>query len=320
MRDNLRRYRAIRDALIQCYPGQPSGTVARPLSTLAALISGIVGSKSTQLPQIAAKVPNGPKPESRVKRFARWCDNARILEAVYFLPYAAVLLRHLALQTLVLVMDGSGGGRGVTVQVVKTGITPPLATSGRFWGAEMERLHHARRLHAQQGGTPRHCAAVASTSPPPSSCLRQSASPPHSASQNCPCATARLDGALSLPCCSSVRRRRPARRSTPPRAASKSPGGFLRSWPPHTDSPLLRAAPPRSEVASYRSEKSIASTSPRAPDATMKTSGAPAPARRRQSPRSPRHDLVSLQNPAAHAPSTADATSPGTSCRHCSGR
>src|SRR4029450_6096371 len=123
-------YRAIRDALIQCYPGQPSGTVARPLSTLAALISGIVGSKSTQLPQIAAKVPNGPKPESRVKRFARWCDNARILEAVYFLPYAAVLLRHLALQTLVLVMDGSGVGRGCTalmLHVVYKGRALPLA-------------------------------------------------------------------------------------------------------------------------------------------------------------------------------------------------
>ena len=40
MRDNLRRYRAIREALTQCYPGQPSGTVARHLSTLAALISG----------------------------------------------------------------------------------------------------------------------------------------------------------------------------------------------------------------------------------------------------------------------------------------
>src|SRR4029453_10214318 len=38
--------------------------------------------------------------------------------------------------------DGYYGG--VTVQVVKTGITPPLATSGRFWGAEMEWLHHAR--------------------------------------------------------------------------------------------------------------------------------------------------------------------------------
>jgi hypothetical protein len=78
--------------------------VARHLITLAALISGIVGSKSAQLPHIAAKVPNGTKPESRVKRFARWCDNAHILEEVYFLPYADVLLRHLALQTVVLVM------------------------------------------------------------------------------------------------------------------------------------------------------------------------------------------------------------------------
>jgi hypothetical protein len=90
MSDNRRRYRAIRDAFIQGYPGQPSGTVARHLSTLAALISGIVGSKSTQWPHLAATVPHGPKPESRVKRFARWCDNARILEAVYFLPYADV--------------------------------------------------------------------------------------------------------------------------------------------------------------------------------------------------------------------------------------
>jgi len=40
MSDNLRRYRAIRDVLTQCYPGQLSGTVARPLITLAALISG----------------------------------------------------------------------------------------------------------------------------------------------------------------------------------------------------------------------------------------------------------------------------------------
>jgi hypothetical protein len=37
MSDNLRRYRAIRDALTQWYPGQPTGTVARPLTTLAAL-------------------------------------------------------------------------------------------------------------------------------------------------------------------------------------------------------------------------------------------------------------------------------------------
>jgi len=100
------------------------------LSTLAALISGIVGSKSTQLPHIAAKVPNGTKPESRVKRFARWLDNAHVLEEVYFLPYAEVLLRHLALQTVVLVMDGSGVGRGCTalmIHVVYKGRALPLA-------------------------------------------------------------------------------------------------------------------------------------------------------------------------------------------------
>ena len=146
MSDNLRRYRAIRDALTQYYPGQPSGAVARHLITLAALISGIVGSKSTQLPHIAAKVPNGPKPESRVKRFARWVDNAHILEEVYFLPYADVLLRHLALQTVVLVMDGSGVGRGCTalmIHVVYKGRALPLAWRVR----QAPKGHFPEELH-----------------------------------------------------------------------------------------------------------------------------------------------------------------------------
>ncbi|HEX6825102.1 MAG TPA: transposase [Nitrospiraceae bacterium] len=134
MSDNLRRYRAIRAALLQGYPGQPTGTITRHLTTLAALISGIVGSKSTQLPHIATKVPDDTKPESRVKRFARWCDNAHILEEMYFLPYADVLLHHLALQTVVLVMDGSGVGRGCSalmLQVVYKGRALPLAWRGR---------------------------------------------------------------------------------------------------------------------------------------------------------------------------------------------
>src|SRR5215831_17718556 len=130
MSDNLRRYRAIRQALAQCYPTSSQGNFARHLNTLAALISGIVGSQSTQLPHIATKVPDSTKPESRVKRFARWLDNAHILEEVYFLPYADVLLRHLALQTVVLVMDGSGVGRGCTalmIHVVYKGRALPLA-------------------------------------------------------------------------------------------------------------------------------------------------------------------------------------------------
>jgi hypothetical protein len=130
MSDNLRRYRAIRDALAQGYPTSCQGNFARHLNTLAALISGIVGSKSSQLPHIATKVPDGTKPESRVKRFTRWLDNDHILEEVYFLPYADVLLRHLALQTVVLVMDGSSVGRGCTalmLHVVYKGRALPLA-------------------------------------------------------------------------------------------------------------------------------------------------------------------------------------------------
>src|SRR5206468_5436612 len=146
MSDNLRRYRAIRAALLQGYPGQPTGTIARHLTTLAALISGIVGSKSTQLPHIATKVPDGTKPESRVKRFARRCDNAHILEAVFFLPYADVLLRHLALQTVVLVMDGSGVGRGCTalmIDVVYKGRALPLAWRVR----QAPKGHFPEELH-----------------------------------------------------------------------------------------------------------------------------------------------------------------------------
>jgi hypothetical protein len=88
------------------------------------------GSKSTQLPQIATKVPDGTKPESRVKRFTRWLDNDRILEEVYFLPYATLLLTHLALETLVVVMDGSVVGRGcmaLMIHVVYKGRALPLA-------------------------------------------------------------------------------------------------------------------------------------------------------------------------------------------------
>jgi len=81
MRDNRRRDRAIRATLTQAYP-PPTGRCARHWQTLAALMSGIVGSKSPQLPPMATKVPEGTKPASRGKRCARWLDNACILEAI----------------------------------------------------------------------------------------------------------------------------------------------------------------------------------------------------------------------------------------------
>ena len=48
MRDNLRRYHAIRQALKQGYPGEPSGRLAQHLTSLAAFISGISRSREVR--------------------------------------------------------------------------------------------------------------------------------------------------------------------------------------------------------------------------------------------------------------------------------
>ena len=88
MSDNRRRYRTIRNAIKELYPAEPTGNEARHLHTLAAMISGIVGSKSVNLPHIAGKVPDGTKAESRVKKYYRWLTNERIGAEVYFLPFA----------------------------------------------------------------------------------------------------------------------------------------------------------------------------------------------------------------------------------------
>jgi hypothetical protein len=130
MRDNLRRYRAIRAALIQYYPGEPTGTATRHLTTLAALISGMVASKSTQLPKIATHVPDRRKPESLAKRFARWIRIGHITDAVNFVPYVDLLLRHLVVETLVFVIDGSVVRRGcvaLMLHMAYKGRVPPLA-------------------------------------------------------------------------------------------------------------------------------------------------------------------------------------------------
>jgi hypothetical protein len=88
-----------------------------------------VGSKSSQLPSIATKIPSRAKPDSRVKRLSRWLANEEVLEEIYFLPYADFLLKKLALETLVLVMDGSVVGRGccaLMMHVIYKGRALPL--------------------------------------------------------------------------------------------------------------------------------------------------------------------------------------------------
>jgi hypothetical protein len=92
MSDNRRRNRAIRGALKQLYPTEPTGNLARHLNTLAMLVGGIVGSQRVNLPAIANKAPNGTKRESRVQRFERWVDNERIDLVRYYLPFIGALL------------------------------------------------------------------------------------------------------------------------------------------------------------------------------------------------------------------------------------
>jgi hypothetical protein len=131
MSDTYRRYRAIKDALMQLFPSRPTGHTERHINTLAALMCGIAGSRHTQTPKIADHAPCGTAHrESLIKRFRRWCANEAITLDAYFLPVAEVVLANLAQQPLVLIMDGSTVGRGCSallLSVVYQGRALPLA-------------------------------------------------------------------------------------------------------------------------------------------------------------------------------------------------
>lgn len=118
MSDNRRRFCAVRDALKKYFPGEPKGNAARRLNVLAALVIGIVGSRSSNLPHIAQKVPDKVKRESRVKRFSRFVANELVEVNTLFLPFSRQLLQSLAHQTLVLIIDGSEVGRGCVTLMV----------------------------------------------------------------------------------------------------------------------------------------------------------------------------------------------------------
>ncbi len=119
MSDNRRIYRTIRRAIQQLYPRSPKGNLARHLNTLAAMICGIVQSKSCQLSNIAKKVPEVAKPESRIKRYSRWVQNERVDYAVYYLPFIQQILSGLVkIRPLVFVMDGSEVGHGCITLMV----------------------------------------------------------------------------------------------------------------------------------------------------------------------------------------------------------
>lgn len=131
MSDNVRRFQAVRTALIKHYPGTPTKRRTRHLTTLAALVAGIVASGKTHLSKLAQKAPDKTKAESRTKRFSRFIQNERITYEAFFMPYARELAVALSQkQPLLLVFDGSALGRGCAVlmaALIYQGRALPLA-------------------------------------------------------------------------------------------------------------------------------------------------------------------------------------------------
>ena len=113
MTDNVRRFMAVRTALIQHYPGMPSKRMTRHLTTLAGMVAGIVAAGATHLPKLAQKAPDKTKVESRTKRFTRFLQNQETTYERFFLPFARDLVVALSQeQPLLVVFDGSAVGRG----------------------------------------------------------------------------------------------------------------------------------------------------------------------------------------------------------------
>jgi hypothetical protein len=90
----------------------------------------MVGSRHSNLPNIAAKVPsNGTKRESQIKTFSRWLKTERNDYKIVFAPFAVALLNSLAASPLVLVIDGSTvgqGGMALLINVVYHGRALPI--------------------------------------------------------------------------------------------------------------------------------------------------------------------------------------------------
>ncbi len=130
MSDTYRRYRAIKQAIMQFYQPRPQGHREKHLNTLVALICGLAGSKHAHLPAIADHAPSdGATQESLIRRFTRFLKNERQTIDAWFLPVAEQLLATLASQPIQVVMDGSTVGRGclaLMLSVVYHGRALPL--------------------------------------------------------------------------------------------------------------------------------------------------------------------------------------------------
>ena len=86
--------------------------------TLAMMIAGIVMGKKAQLSMMSAEIPYSAKDKSIEKRMRRFVKHDKVDVDVTYMPFAQHILTSLAVEPLILAMDGSQVGRGCMVLMV----------------------------------------------------------------------------------------------------------------------------------------------------------------------------------------------------------
>jgi hypothetical protein len=105
---------------------EDKGNKIRHFMTLSGMVCGIIRARSVQLPEVARNTPTTEggyvgrrtHTESQVKRFSRWLKNEDVTHAVFFTPFARLILEALSHSTLVLVIDGTVVARGCMALVI----------------------------------------------------------------------------------------------------------------------------------------------------------------------------------------------------------
>jgi hypothetical protein len=108
MSNEIRLYQTVSRMITKFLPGMPEANRV----SLAYLITGIIGSRSVRLSEIANKVVYAGKETSLVERFRRFLQNEHIVVRTEFLPFLDLILAGLSRERLVLAIDSTKVGGG----------------------------------------------------------------------------------------------------------------------------------------------------------------------------------------------------------------
>lgn len=108
MSNEVRLYQTVSRTLNKFIPGMPEANRV----SLTYLVTGIIGSKSVQLSEIANKVVYAGKETSLVERFRRFLQNKNIVVRTEFMPFLDLILAGLNRERLVLAIDSTKVGGG----------------------------------------------------------------------------------------------------------------------------------------------------------------------------------------------------------------